>query len=135
MGSGLLPARCFWRNYRTYFCYRNERNQDGVDHVFSKIPWEQVYAQTGIQFIKFNSLYQLGAETPERLKQAATVLPLGDGFNHLLCGVAKAEASMASTTQMYDPRTANWSNPYLKLWVGTPACWRKLSPLAPGWVF
>ena len=33
------------------FCYRNERNQDGVDHVFSKIPWEQVYAQTGIQFI------------------------------------------------------------------------------------
>ena len=95
------------------YCYRNERNQRGVDHVFSKIPWEEVYAQTGIQFIQFNTLYQLGAETPERLEKAATVLPLGDGFNHLLCGVAKAEASMASTTQMYDPRSGNWSTPVL----------------------
>jgi rhamnulokinase len=92
------------------FCYRNERNQQGVDHVFSKVPWEEVYGETGIQFIKFNTLYQLGAETPERLDQAATILPLGDGFNHLLCGVAKAEASMASTTQMYDPRAADWSD-------------------------
>ena len=96
------------------FCYRNERNQRGVDHVFSKIPWETVYAQTGIQFIQFNTLYQLGAEDPKRLEQAATVIPLGDGFNHLLCGVAKAEASMASTTQMYDPRTASWSAPVIE---------------------
>ena len=110
------------------FCYRNERNQDGVDHVFSKIPWEQVYAQTGIQFIKFNSLYQLGAETPERLKQAATVLPLGDGFNHLLCGVAKAEASMASTTQMYDPRTANWSTPVLEAMGWDPSMLADIVP-------
>ncbi|MBT4225861.1 MAG: rhamnulokinase [Opitutae bacterium] len=92
------------------FCYRNERNQQGVDHVFSKVPWEEVYGETGIQFIKFNTLYQLGAETPERLDKAATILPLGDGFNHLLCGVAKAEGSMASTTQMYDPRSGDWSD-------------------------
>ncbi len=92
------------------FCYRNERNQRGVDHVFSKVPWEEVYGETGIQFIKFNTLYQLAAETPERLGQATTVLPLGDGFNYLLCGVAKAEASMASTTQIYDPRTVDWSD-------------------------
>lgn len=94
-------------------CYRDKRNQRGVDLVFSKVPWEEVYEESGIQFLNFNTLYQLGAETPGRLKAAKTILPLGDAFNYLLCGEARSEISMASTTSMYNPKISAWSEKLL----------------------
>jgi rhamnulokinase len=56
-----------------------------------------------------NTIYQLAAEAPARLKQAHRLLLIGDGFNFLLSGVARAEESMASTSQLYNPRTKSWS--------------------------
>ena len=95
------------------YCYRDKRNQRGVDNIFAQVPWEDVYAETGIQFLNFNTVYQLGAETPERLQQAKTFLPLGDAFNYLLSGVARSEISMASTSSMYDPKKQDWSDKLL----------------------
>ena len=63
--------------------------------------------------MQINSLFQMAAESPERIERMRTFLPLGDGFNYLLSGVAKAEISLASTTQLYNPRTRNWSDKLL----------------------
>jgi rhamnulokinase len=95
------------------FHYRDPRSEHGVKALFAKVPWEQVFAETGIQFLPINHLYHLAAESPARLAQAAQIVPIGDAFNYLLSGVARAEVSMASTTQLYNPRTRTWSKPLL----------------------
>ena len=95
------------------FCYRDSRNQRGIDRTLDKLSWEAIYEETGIQFVQINSLFQMAAESTERIEQMRTFLPLGDGFNYLLCGVAKAEISLASTTQLYNPRTGNWAGKIL----------------------
>jgi rhamnulokinase len=95
------------------FHYRDPRTERGVPTLFAKVPWEQVFAETGIQFIPINHLYHLAAETPERLARAAQIVPIGDLFNCFLSGVASAEVSLASTTQLYNPRTRTWSGPLL----------------------
>jgi len=95
------------------FHYRDPRTERGVKAVFAKVPWVQVFAETGIQFMPINHLYHLAAETPERLARAAQIVPLGDVFNYFLSGVARAELSLASTTQLYNPRTRTWSKPLL----------------------
>ena len=63
--------------------------------------------------MQINSLFQMAAESPERIERMRTFLPLGDGFNYLLSGVAKAEISLASTTQLHNPCTRNWSDKIL----------------------
>jgi len=95
------------------FCYRDNRNQKGIDRTLDKLSWEAIYEETGIQFVQINSLFQMAAESTGRIEQMRTFLPLGDGFNYLLCGVAKAEISLASTTQLYNPRTGNWAHKIL----------------------
>lgn len=96
------------------FCYRDSRNQRGIARTLDTLPWETLYEETGIQFMQINSLFQMAAESPERIERMRTFLPLGDGFNYLLSGVAKAEISLASTTQLYNPRTRNWSDKLLE---------------------
>ena len=95
------------------FHYRDPRSERGVKALFAKVPWPQVFAETGIQFMPINHLYHLAAESSERLAHAAQILPLGYAFNYLLSGVARAEVSLASTTQLYNPRTRTWSRPLL----------------------
>jgi len=102
------------------FHYRDPRCERGVKAFFAKVPWERVFAETGIQFMPLNHLYHLAAETPERLARAAQIVPLGDAFNYLLSGVARAEVSLASTTQLYNPRTRTWSAPLLNALGITP---------------
>lgn len=95
------------------FHYRDPRTAHGVERVRSLVPWPEVFAETGIQFMPLNTIYQLAAESPGRLRAAQKLLPIADAFNHLLCGVARAEESFASTTQLYNPRTRAWSEPLL----------------------
>jgi rhamnulokinase len=96
------------------FSYRDSRNQRGMDRVLAAVSWEEIYEETGIQKMPVNSLNQLAAEKPERMEQAALFIPVGDGFNYLLCGMAKAEVSLASTTQLYNPRSGDWSGKLLQ---------------------
>ena len=87
-----------------------------------------MYEETGIQFMQINSLFQMAAESPERIERMRTFLPLGDGFNYLLSGVAKAEISLASTTQLYNPRTRNWSDKLLEAFGWPRAKFPELIP-------
>ena len=91
------------------FHYRDPRTTEGVNRVFERLPWKEVFAETGIQFIPINALYHLAMETPERLNAAKLIITIGDAFNYFLCGVPRSEISMASTTQLYNPTTKSWS--------------------------
>ncbi|HEY1174353.1 MAG TPA: rhamnulokinase family protein [Verrucomicrobiae bacterium] len=97
------------------FHYRDPRTARGVERVFSLTKWEHVFAETGIQFMPINSLYQLAAESPERLRNARLLLSVADAFNYFLSGNATVEESMASTFQLYNPRTRNWSDYLINL--------------------
>ncbi len=85
------------------------RSGEGAKAVLKKISAETIYGETGVANRPGSTLFQLGAETSKRLKHATKLLPFADGFNHLLGGVAVAEASLASTTQLYSPATKSWS--------------------------
>jgi rhamnulokinase len=102
------------------FHYRDPRCPGGVQNAYAKVSWETIFAETGIQFMQFNTIFQMAAESPERLARARLVLGIGDGFNHWLCGVPRFEESLASTTQLYNPRTRTWSARLLEA-LGLPA--------------
>jgi rhamnulokinase len=89
--------------------YRDGRCSGGVERMRSCLDHATVFEETGVQFLPFNTLYQLAAESPDRLARAGRVLMVGDAFNFLLSGVAKAEMSLASTSQLFNPRTQAWS--------------------------
>src|SRR5213076_890999 len=77
-----------------------------------RVPREQVFNATGIQFMQLNTLYQLCAMAWEKsplLDCAETLLLIPDLFNYLFTGVAKSEFSIATTSQMYDPRKRTWA--------------------------
>jgi rhamnulokinase len=106
------------------FHYRDARTARGVERVRSVVSWPEVFAETGIQFMPMNTIYQLAAESSGRLQRARQMLLIGDAVNHFLCGVACAEETLASTTQLYNPRTRHWS-PKLLGALGLP---RELFP-------
>lgn len=91
------------------FHYRDARTARGIEALKSRLDWPTLFAETGIQFMPINTVYQLAAETPERLKRARKLLMIADAFNWLLCGTARSEESLASTSAIYNPRTRNWS--------------------------
>jgi rhamnulokinase len=95
------------------WCYRDSRTAYGVENVRAKVDWPTTYAETGIQFMGLNTIYQLGAEPPERLARAKQLLLIGDAFNYFCSGVARNEVSLASTTQLYNPQTKTWSKKLL----------------------
>src|SRR5215207_1515458 len=96
--------------------YRDARTDGMLEKAFAKVPKESIFQATGIQFMQFNSLYQLLAmseQAPRMLEAAETLLFMPDLFNYLLTGVRKAEFSIATTSQMYDPRNKTWANDML----------------------
>ena len=97
-----LPSAPVWH-------YRDARTAAGVENVNAKIAWPQIYAETGIQFMALNTIYQVVTEPAARLAQAKQLLLIGDAFNFFCSGVARNEVSLASTTQLYNPQTRTWS--------------------------
>lgn len=91
------------------FHYRDPRTARGVEAAHARVPWPGIFAESGVQFMPLNTLYQLAAEAPGRLADAAHLLLIGDGFNHFLSGTIAAETTLASTSMLYNPRTRDWS--------------------------
>jgi len=91
------------------WCYRDSRTASGVENAKAKVDWPTIYSETGIQFMAINTIYQIAAETPDRLARAKQLLLIGDAFNYFCSGVARNEVSNASTTQLYNPQTQVWS--------------------------
>jgi sugar (pentulose or hexulose) kinase len=93
------------------FHYRDARTNDMLPHVFKTVPQEEIYRRTGLQFMQFNTIYQLSAERhakrPE-LQKAERILLIPDLLNYFLTGRAVNEYTDASTTQLLDAKKRNW---------------------------
>jgi rhamnulokinase len=91
--------------------YRDQRTCGVMDRAFERVPRAQIYERTGIQFMPLNTLYQLlaVAEGPTPLLDLAErLLFMPDLFAYWLTGEARSERTIASTSQMLDPRTGHW---------------------------
>jgi rhamnulokinase len=94
------------------FAYRDSRTNTSMEDLFEIIPGEEVYAQTGIQFMQFNSLFQLFSMVKDHsslLEITDSILFMPDALNYLFSGVKKSEFSIASTSQMIVPGTCVWN--------------------------
>jgi len=103
--------------------YRDERTNSMMEEVFKVVSKREVFERTGIQFLQFNTLYQLysmvKSDSPA-LKCAESLLFTPDLFNYWLTGNKTCEFSIASTSQCLDPRTGDWANDLLGK-LGIPA--------------
>jgi rhamnulokinase len=97
------------------FHHQDPRSLEGMKKVLAKIPWDSIYAETGVQAAPGNTLFQLGTEKARHLARAGCLLPVADAFNYLLSGVARVEMSSAGTTQLYNPMTGTWSERLLEV--------------------
>ncbi|RAZ81157.1 rhamnulokinase [Planococcus halotolerans] len=91
--------------------YRDPRTDGIMEEVTEIFMKERLYLETGIQFQKFNSIYQLAAlkkQNPEVLEKAKTFLMIPDYLNFLLTGVKANEYTNATTTQLINAFTRNW---------------------------
>ncbi len=94
--------------------YRDPRTNGMLEKAFERVPREQIFERTGIQFMQLNSLYQLLAmrlANSPLLAIAETFLTMPDLFNFWLTGRKVCEFSNATTTQLYDPRAKAWARP------------------------
>ena len=94
------------------FAYRDSRTNTAMDDLFQLIPQKEVYAQTGIQFMQFNSLFQLFSMVKDQsslLEITDSILFMPDALNYLFSGVKRSEFSIASTSQMIVPGTCEWN--------------------------
>jgi rhamnulokinase len=93
--------------------YRDSRTDGMIDAACAQIPRERIYEVTGLQFLPFNTVYQLLAMVRAKsplLDVAETLLMMPDLFGWLLTGRRAVERTDASTTQLLDPRTGTWSD-------------------------
>ena len=92
--------------------YRDDRTDEIMEETFKILPKETLYSKVGIQFAQYNTLFQLLSEKKRKLNLlniADKILMMPDFMNFMLSGEKKAEYSIASTTNLADPKTRNWS--------------------------
>jgi rhamnulokinase len=97
--------------------YRDSRTDGVMEGAFKKISRKQIYQTTGLQFLPFNTLFQLLAmkrDQPAVLDAAHKLLFMPDLFNYFFTGIAANEYSIASTSQMMDVKKRQWAEGMLK---------------------
>jgi rhamnulokinase len=93
--------------------YRDARTNGMLEAAFARVSRERIYDITGLQFLPFNTVYQLLALETSRsplLEVTETLLLMPDLFGWLLTGRRVCERTNASTTQLLDPRNGVWSD-------------------------
>lgn len=91
--------------------YRDPRTEGMIERVLARIPRERLYGATGIQIMALNTIFQLAAhvrDDPVGLERARRLLLTPDLFHFWLSGAEVAEATIASTTQLFDPISRDW---------------------------
>ena len=93
--------------------YRDSRNDGMVEFAKKYMSHEEMYDITGIQFMDFNTIFQLLSlkeNRPYILEEADTLLFMPDLLSYMLSGVKSTEYSIATTSQMVDLKTRDWSD-------------------------
>ncbi|MHC4084379.1 MAG: rhamnulokinase, partial [Planctomycetota bacterium] len=107
---GLLDAK--GKLIESPYHYRDSRTNEMLDKAFELMSKREIYENTGIQFMQLNSLYQVLAMrlgNSDALSKTKQLIFIGDLFSYFLCGEAFGEYSLASTSQMMDMKTGQWS--------------------------
>lgn len=91
--------------------YRDSRTHNIPEKVFEIISKDELYSKAGLQFIHFNTIYQLmylKLNEPDVLERADKMLMIPDLFGYMLTGKMKEEATIASTSNLLNPYTKDW---------------------------
>lgn len=92
--------------------YRDHRTDGMLEQAFSRVPKAEIFAQTGLQFMPINTLYQVLSNQlsdPEMLQYAKHFLLMPDFFHWLLCGSQTVEFTNATTTQFLNATERDWA--------------------------
>ena len=125
-GQGVLPASCSVDTWGVDFgllagdgsllgfpySYRDPRGLKAMDEALLRLPRETIYQLTGIQFLPFNTLFQLYAMVKDDsplLDCSSDLLFMPDLFHYLLTGVKATEFTIATTSQLFNPLTRGWA--------------------------
>lgn len=113
-------------------CYRDSHTEGAQQKFFERMPAQEIYSRTGIQFMDFNSLFQL--DTIRRnggsaLEAADKILFIPDALMYMLTGNAVCEYTVASTSQMLNPVTGDLDEDILRtLGIGREKFGRMVQP-------
>jgi rhamnulokinase len=105
--------------------YRDRQTDGMMERLFAAVPRRYIFERTGIQFLPFNTIYQLAAlkEADSPLfREAERLLMIPDLLRYFLTGEMFSEFSNATTTQLYNPRQGGWDTELLAK-VGIPDRW------------
>jgi rhamnulokinase len=111
--------------------YRDKRTIGMLEEMFKVVPKEEIFNQTGIQFMELNAstqIFSMVCTNSPRLKVAKTFIMLPDYFNFLLSGIIVSEFSVATTSQLYNPVEKDWANDLIKKLGLQPEWFRKIVP-------
>ncbi len=109
--------------------YRDGRTNGVMERAFKKVSREEIFAQTGLQFMQLNTLYQLLAmqeRNPGLLAQADCLLLMPDFLHWCLCGAKATEFTIGSTTQCLRPLQRDWADGMLKKFGLSPRIFPKI---------
>jgi rhamnulokinase len=113
--------------------YRDSRTDGLMEKFFDLVPKHDIYAKTGIQFLQFNTLYQLwAAQRNGDFSRAKRFLMIPDYLNFRLTGLKANEYSNATTTQLLNSSSNDWDGDLLKVLGIDRGIFEK--PLLPGTV-
>lgn len=90
------------------YCYRDRHTSGAIDRFCRKVSRSKIYGKTGIQFMDFNTLFQLDticANNPQLISNSDKILFIPDALAYMLTGNAVTERTVASTSQMLNPYT------------------------------
>jgi rhamnulokinase len=93
------------------FAYRDGRTNGMMELFFNEMNREETYRLSGIQFMQFNTLFQLYSSVVNRdpeLLEADKMLFIPDALNYLFTGIKKNEYTIASTAQLLKPGKVTW---------------------------
>ncbi len=111
--------------------YRDKRTVGMIEEMCKVVPKQEIFNQTGIQFMELNSstqIYSMVKNKSPRLKITKIFMMLPDYFNYLLSGVIVSEFSDATTTQLYNPVKKEWAYDIIKKLGLKPEWFQKIVP-------
>lgn len=103
--------------------YRDERTVGMPEEVFNTVSASELYRRTGTQTMRINSLYQLyylAKYRPELMAMTDKILFMPDLFAYFLTGAKRGEATIASTSNFFDPYKKTWDTELLEK-LGIPS--------------
>ncbi len=97
--------------------YRDPHTETIMEMAFTRVSRPEIFRRTGLQFMRFNTLFQLLALQRDHsplLDVAETLLFIPDLFHYFFTGIKVNEFTDASTSQLIDPSTRGWAHDLLQ---------------------